>query len=346
MILCTKHQKARNSSPLWKLFLLLSVGMGSDCSRSSFEPPQEFVDDKTGAIMVMIPPVHHYHDAIHNRKDKESTNSNTTLLMDKFEVTNAQFELFVSETGYITVAERDFVLKDGAVDTSSASSSEIDSLIPAGSMIFKKSDRVVPLNQYLEWWEWTPGTSWRHPFGPDSDLSEINDHPVVHVAWEDAQAYCQWANKRLPTEEEWLHAAKGGKKNQIYPWGDEDINEAPMKANFWQGLFPVHNTLNDGYEGTAPVGSYPPNAFGLHDMAGNVWELTADFFSIPYGKKYHWKKLDPDQRYEVIIRGGSYLCNDQYCSGYRLDQRMTTAADTGAGHLGFRCVKDTIVLPK
>lgn len=328
---------------MWGLFLMLLVMVFTTCENAIQHQMPEKVDLKTGALMVHVPiPNKDGHQKLSRENDKKHA-PNLVLFMDKYEVTNAQFESFVNETGYITVAERDIPLKDLLTSPSVINPMIDDSIILAGSMVFKKSEQSVPLNQFLDWWEWVPGTSWKHPLGPDSDIAYLKDHPVVHVAWEDAHAYCTWAEKRLPTVEEWTFAAKGGNESPIYPWGNEDINSGTMKANFWQGLFPVHNTLEDAYEGTAPVGQFPPNGFGLHDLAGNVWEFTSEFIHVRSGERYIWPHLDPDQQYEVIIKGGSFLCNDQYCSGYRIDQKMTTTPDTGAGHLGFRCVKDSLL---
>jgi formylglycine-generating enzyme required for sulfatase activity len=176
-------------------------------------------------------------------------------------------------------------------------------------------------------------------------------HPVVHISWEDAVAYAKWSGKRLPTEAEWEWAARGGKQNQIYPWGNESIEKGKSKANFYQGLFPVQNTKSDGYELTAPVASYEPNDYGLYDMSGNVWEWCQDWFDVEYYKNCfpkNEKELGPHKsnnpyapfQQEKVIRGGSFLCNDSYCSGYRNARRMGSTPDTGLNHTGFRCVKD------
>ena len=228
-----------------------------------------------------------------------------------------------------------------------------DSLLEPGSLIFKASSYPIPLNDESSWWEWEKGASWKHPSGKNSSINEIMDHPVVHISWDDAVAYAQWAGKRLPTEAEWEWAARGKKTDAIYPWGNESINETPMKANFWQGHFPYKNTKQDGYYLTAPVGSFISNEYGLFDMSGNVWEWCSDFYHInsysydkekgicinPKGPKTSY---DPSEPFAIkkILRGGSFLCNDSYCSGYRVSRRMSSSKDTGLMHTGFRCVKD------
>lgn len=197
---------------------------------------------------------------------------------------------------------------------------------------------------------WTIGANWQHPEGPDSDLQGKDNHPVVQIAWEDAMAYCQWAEKRLPTEAEWEWAARGGKTDNIYPWGNENVNEGAAKANYWQGLFPYQNTKKDGYATTAPVKSYAANGYGLYDMPGNVWEWCSDWFDFEYYQQNKAAKkntVGPDRGFnpsmpyqqEKVVRGGSFLCNDDYCSGYRNSRRMGSTPDTGLNHTGFRCVK-------
>lgn len=247
--------------------------------------------------------------------------------MDETEVTNAQFARFVKETGYITVAERPIEWEVISKDLPPGTPKPSDSLLQPGSLVFQQTKTLVPLNNPSLWWKFTLGANWQHPNGPQDNLKGKDNHPVVHIAWEDATAYAQWAGKRLPTEAEWEWAASAGIDNPLYPWGDEDINKGKSKANFWQGLFPHKNNLNDGYLASAPVKSFPPNDYGLYDMAGNVWEWCQD-----------WTDQKSDQQ-EKVMKGGSFLCNDDYCSGYRTSNRMSSTPDTGLNHTGFRCVK-------
>ena len=277
----------------------------------------------------------------------------SSFFMDKYEVTNQQFLQFVNETGYTTTAEKKINWDEMMSQLRPGTSRPPDSLLEPGSLIFKASSYSIPLNDESSWWEWEKGASWKQPSGKNSSINEIMDHPVVHISWDDAVAYAQWAGKRLPTEAEWEWAARGKKTDAIYPWGNESINETPMKANFWQGHFPYKNTKQDGYHLTAPVGSFISNEYGLFDMSGNVWEWCSDFYHInsysydkekgicinPKGPKTSY---DPSEPFAIkkILRGGSFLCNDSYCSGYRVSRRMSSSKDTSLMHTGFRCVKD------
>lgn len=272
--------------------------------------------------------------------------------MDEHEVTNKQFLEFVSETGYITVAERRINWKKLAKGIPPGSPKPPDSLLAPGSLVFTKTNQPVPMDNPALWWKWKKGANWRNPKGPESDISKIMNHSAVHIAWEDANAYAIWAGKRLPTEAEWEWASRGGLNDPIYPWGNSPASKSSSKANFWQGLFPFSNEALDGFPETSPVKSFPPNGYGLYDMAGNVWEWCSDWYHMnyynmisdklatdPQGPLRSYDPVEPFMK-KKVLRGGSYLCNDSYCSGYRVSRRMSLSPDTGLSHAGFRCVKD------
>ena len=274
------------------------------------------------------------------------------FFMDITEVTNAQFSKFIEATGYVTVAEREVDWEVMKKQLPEGTKKPHDSILKPGSLRFKKTKSSVPnLYDFSQWWQWSIGTNWKHPNGPDSNLEGKAHHPVVHVCYDDAVAYCKWAGKRLPTEAEWEYAARGNTNNTVYFWGNERA-KLSKQANSWEGEFPVFNTLEDGFERTAPVKSYPVNGFGLYDMAGNVWEFTADWYNINYYKalaskntaainpKGADKAYNPNNPYEQekIIKGGSFLCSDSYCASYRVSSRMGTSRDSSAEHVGFRTV--------
>jgi formylglycine-generating enzyme required for sulfatase activity len=272
------------------------------------------------------------------------------FFMDATDVTNAQFAAFVEATGYVTVAEK----KPSAEDFPGASA---DKLV-AGSVVFSPPQHPVPLDDHLRWWSYVRGADWHHPQGPGSSIIGRDDFPVVQVAYPDAEAYARWAGKRLPTEAEWEFAARGGLSGQPYVWGESFRPRGRWMANTHQGHFPDRDTGEDGYAGTSPVALYPPNAYGLYDMAGNVWQWTSDWYrpddyrrsaasgvaSNPTGPEASFDPQEPGQR-KKAQRGGSYLCTAQYCSRYLLGTRGKGEISTGTDHLGFRCVKDVAAVP-
>lgn len=275
--------------------------------------------------------------------------------MDETEVTNLQFSRFVEETGYVTVAERDIDWETFKLELPEGTAKYPDSMLKAGSLVFQEiKDNKKEEIEFFDWWLWVVGANWKHPYGPESNIEKIMDHPVVHIAFEDALAYAAWANKRLPTEAEWEFAAKGGLIDKKFIWGDESPDDGLYLANIWQGDFPTLNTKADGFEFTSPVKSFPPNGYGLYDMAGNVWEWTLDKYNFNYFKELGSQTLchdprgseqiydpgDPYSKDKRVIKGGSFLCHVSYCESYRPSARMATEVNSGQMHLGFRCVRD------
>jgi len=259
--------------------------------------------------------------------------------IDPCPVTNAEYADFVSATGYVTVAER-------ALDPADFPGAPPENLVP-GSLVFTPTPGPVDLRHINLWWTWTPGASWRHPDGPQSAIEGREDEPVVHVAYEDAEAYSVWAGKALPSEAEWEYAARGGLDGAPYVWGDEPEPVGERLANYWHGDFPWRAA--DGYGARVRVGSFPANGYGLYDMAGNVWDWTADWYlDRPSDQSTHACCV-PEQAYDPaqpqfriprrVVKGGSYLCADSYCLRYRPAARRPQMIDTGMSHIGFRCVR-------
>lgn len=244
--------------------------------------------------------------------------------MDKYAVSNQDFKEFVEDTAYVTEAERygwSFVFH---------------LFLPEA--ILKKTSRKV---QQTPWWIVVEGANWRSPEGPGTGIENRLDHPVIQISWNDAKAYCKWANKRLPTEAEWEFAARGGMEQKKYVWGDELTPEGKHRCNIWQGDFPKSNTAEDGYSGTAPVSSYEPNGYGLFNMSGNVWEWCSDWFVKNVNKRGgRYNPSGPDKGLEKVMRGGSYLCHESYCNRYRVAARTSNTPDSSTGNIGFRCVTE------
>lgn len=260
----------------------------------------------------------------------------------RYAVTNREFAAFVADSGYITTAER-------PLDPASFPGGTPDGLEP-GSLVFTPTRGPVDLRDWRQWWRWVPGACWRHPFGPDSDLDGLEGHPVVQVSFEDANAYARWAGLRLPTEAEWEYAARGGLDGATYVWGEESNDGA--RANTWQGRFPYHNTGARGWVGTAPVGSFPPNGFGLHEMTGNTWEWTSDVWTdrhrtvpatpIPATSSCGCGPAAPEGGGDGatrVLKGGSHLCAPEYCLRYRPAARSPQSTDSATTHIGFRCAE-------
>ena len=266
--------------------------------------------------------------------------------MDRTEVTNEQWEQFVTATGYKTIAE--------IVPTQAEFPTAPPENLVAGSTVFTPTPGPVPLDNMFQWWRYQKGADWRHPDGPESSLQGREKYPVVHIAYPDAVAYAQWAGKRLPTEAEWEFAARGGKAGDLYAWGNDLKPGGQGMANIYEGQFPVQDTAEDGFAGLAPVAQFPPNGYGLHDVAGNVWEWCGDWYrpdyyarlkpeggGVPRNPSGPGSSYDPAEPTEKkrVQRGGSFLCTDQYCTRYMVGTRGKGEVTTGSNHLGFRCVK-------
>jgi formylglycine-generating enzyme required for sulfatase activity len=255
--------------------------------------------------------------------------------IDRHPVTVAEFRRFAKATGHVTWAEQ-------APEAADYLDADPELLVP-GSLVFRKTQGPVDLRDYTNWWHWVPGAEWRHPEGPESNVGGRERHPVTHVTHADATAYAEWAGKSLPTEAEWEYAARGGLDGAIFTWGDDPAPKGRMMANTWQGEFPWQNLLLDRYEGTSPVESFPPNAYGLYDMAGNVWEWTDDLFVASDGTSRPPCCAPQPSRAEErfprrVIKGGSHLCAPNYCLRYRPAARQGETVDTSTAHIGFRCV--------
>jgi sulfatase modifying factor 1 len=263
--------------------------------------------------------------------------------MDEHDVTNAEFRRFVQATGYITTAERPVNWEELKTQMPPGSPKPPDERLRPGSLVYTPTDHNVPLGDLSLWWSWTAGANWKRPQGPRSTIDGRDDYPVVQVSWDDAVAYAKWVGKCLPTEAQWEHAARGGFDGKRFVWGDEFMPAGRFMANTFTGNFPVTDTKEDGYAGTSPWKSFPPNGYGLYDMAGNVWQWTMDVYRessadapscpacIPSGPAYA-------SEIRRVTKGGSFLCSEVYCESYRPSARRGTPRDTGSEHVGFRCV--------
>lgn len=245
------------------------------------------------------------------------------FFMDVHEVSNAEFQLFVLANKYVTEAEKfgDSFVLDG--ELSDDVRSTLNNAVAAAP-----------------WWVPVKGADWRHPEGPDSNISDRMEHPVVHVSWNDASAYCEWMNKRLPTEAEWERACRAGKQERLYPWGNKFTPNEKHRANTWQGSFPNTDTGEDGYVGRCPVTAFPPNGYGLQNIVGNVWEWTADWWRVSHSPSYQKNPKGPAAGQDKVKKGGSYMCTKEYCYRYRCAARSQNTPDSSAGNLGFRCAAD------
>jgi formylglycine-generating enzyme len=253
--------------------------------------------------------------------------------IDRNPVTAAEFRRFVRDTGYVTLAER-------PLNPADYPDADPELLVP-GSLVFHKTSGPVALDDVRNWWTYLPGAFWKKPGGPGTTINGRDNHPVVQVAYEDAAAYSTWAGKELPTEAEWEYAARGGLDGAAFAWGDEHVPNGKPMANTWQGEFPWQNVKADGFEGTSPIGSFPPNGYGLYDMCGNVWEWTRDDISFGHAERAPCcaPELLPGELFpRKVIKGGSHLCAPNYCLRYRPAARQGETVDTSTGHIGFRCV--------
>jgi len=340
-----------------KILFLLLLSLGPilfQCSPVS----QEKTPDQPGSIpgMVWIP------GGEFSMGAKEQCNTHDAMpfhrvqingfWMDETEVTNDQYAAFVKATGYKTVAERPVDWEELKKMLPPGSVKPAPEMLLPGSLVFTPPDHPVRLNDYTQWWSWITGADWMHPSGPASSIDGLGKHPVVHIAYEDAEAYAKWAGKRLPTEAEYEFAARGGKDQKEFAWGDELNPQGRFMANYFQGAFPNQNTGEDGFTGTSPVKSFSPNGYGLFDMVGNVWELCTDWYAVDDFDKTYASLVknpsgpsathDPNDPLAIkhVSKGGSFLCSDMYCSNYKPSGRQGSAYDSGMSHTGFRCVKD------
>ncbi|MDA9184390.1 formylglycine-generating enzyme family protein [Flavobacteriaceae bacterium] len=351
------HLSLTNTNRISKLLFIVVVFSFFSCENEKKQSEKKTIERVNPADMVWVEKKRYLQGAKVNdpyAMNREKPSHHVTVdgfYIDATEVTNKQFEAFVNATNYITVAERPIDWENLKKDLPPGTAKPHDSVLKPGSLIFNKNvEGVVNMRNFGNWWTWKIGANWRHPQGPKSSIEGKEQYPVVHIAYEDAMAYCKWANRELPTEAQWEAAAQGTNNNTIFTWGNDPklINQ---KANTWQGVFPTTNNPLDGYKYISPVKSFPPNSIGIYDMAGNVWEMTSDNYDIDYYKtlagksnllnpKGAKKSYNPDNPYiqEKIIKGGSFLCNASYCASYRISAKMGMSPDSGSDHIGFRTV--------
>lgn len=342
-----------------RIYLLLGIALLSGCAGNNKTPEKPGTADKDPMNkMVLIPAGSFYMGADDTTGMADEYPSHEVKInsfwMDEHEVTNREFAAFVAATGYVTTAEKPIskeeLLASLPQGTPEPDSSSLAAMMAPGALVFTPPDHAVPLNDISQWWTFVTGTNWQHPEGPGSNIDNRENEPVRQVSWLDAQAYAKWAGKRLPTEAEWEYAARGGLSGKMYPWGDEALTTGKPKANTWNGNFPYNNTKTDGFYGTAPVKSYSPNGYQLYDMSGNVWEWCEDWYDADYYTEVEKEAgaatapaaaNDPDDPGQAkrVIRGGSFMCSDEYCRGYRVSARMKSTPESGLSNLGFRCAR-------
>jgi len=345
------------------LALLLAASAAAQSSASTSSAPPAALPGPAPEAMAWIPPGQFVMgtdapDVPANERPAHLVAVNGFWL-DVHDVTNAQYREFADATGYVTIAERPVDWEELKQQVPPGTPRPPDEMLQPGSLVFTPPDHEVDLRDMGNWWTWTTGASWRHPSGPTSSIDGKDDYPVVQVAWDDAVAYAKWAGKRLPTEAEWEYAARGGTgRHDRFAWGDEFQPAGRPMANTWTGTFPVKDTAQDGYARPSPWKAFPPNGYGLYDMAGNVWQWTADLYradahvlGAAQGPHCSPPATSWDPTRDVpssptrVTKGGSFLCHVSYCESYRPTARRGTPIDTGSEHVGFRCARDADAAP-